>query len=1489
MLRRLLVLAALLAFAVPASAGAATVRVLPDTSNAIEFKSVDATTVNTLTIAPTATAGTYRVVDTSDTITVIDQGCVQIDAHTADCTTFADNDPIRQVVVELGGGDDFFSNDAALSCICHGQGDDDVMTGSNAEAERDQLFGGPGTDTLTGRGGSDSLHGDEGNDDILGNAGQDALEGGAGDDTLDGGAEDDRAVYRFSDLAVEVDLPESGPTPTTGQGAAGENDSLLSIENAEGSFHDDVLTGNSATNILEGGGGTDTLNGQGGFDVLSGGDGGDFLNGGPGDDFLTGGAGNDSLFGEGDDDRLQGDDDFDFPGLPPVLDERGNDVLDGGPGIDSAAYVHRRSAVTVVLPDIGQSSGNGDTGSAEDDKISATVEDVSGGQAGDTLTGNGQPNVLDGGDGDDVLTGGAGNDHLWGGNHADTLHGGTEGDVLQGDAQFTSDPGSDILNGDAGSDQLEGWGGGDTLNGGPDSDLLQGGPGADTLRGDAGTDTLKGDANPDDLGGGADADTVAYSHMPAGVKVRLAGATATTGNGLSGGAEDDTIQPDVENLVGSDFSDDLGGGSGPNVINARGGNDTVDVVGGGADTVDCGSENDVATGDAGVDTLTNCENGGGGNTGDSTPPNPTIKAPAGLTSESAFYIDGTASTAAGDLPGILVRVFAGTARSGEPLLTLETNADLSAGTWFASRSTPLSAGTYTADATQHDASGNGAHSEPVTFTVSGPATAEPTATPTATPVSPARPGLAPAPTVGPKVDGAPKVGSIITADVGGWVNGVFQFKVSWRVCDADGRSNCAPTKDSESFSHRVDRKESGRTFLFAVTASNSHGSTTRVSPPTKPAAAPPKMPDVTRKPMITVKKAGTLLRDAGICTESDPARCADRMPVNLRLDGVARDEVPKDLRRTIENGEIFAQKPADGAALAQGDRVKLSFYSAKADKPTPCAYFNYSEARVKKEFGGKPFSEVREKLVDGQCEHGWAVVAKDSKLAESKVSDAKVDFNTLGSRFIQLLLIEPEPVNYKPVPRIDTDGDGIWDEWESKGVDANSDGTIDLDLPAMGADPRHKDLFVELDQMESHPFSLDAVNDVVAAFAAGNISNPDGKTGVTLHLDAGKDAVMNPKTGAKWGARSNANELPHADKLGTMDGKTYNWTAFQDLKTANFQPARAAVFRYAINMHNHPKPGVTGTARGIPGEPSLAGPSDLVVGGKNPCAAPDHCLLTRTEQAVNLMHEIGHLLGLGHGGRDSAGTPNHQNGKPNYLSIMNYSWSFTGVKIGESFKIDFSPFPGSDEAADRLTGRPGTVAPLDENALSELGAIRASGAAAGYSVAMPCPAKPKTFATLNGAIDWDCIDGVKPAAVKRDLNGDGATTVLRSNDDWANMTFTGGSIGDFNMVLPTQEKHVVDEPTYEQQQEAAAAAHGDEKAPTVRVKRTGRRLKVTAADDKRLAQVTVQIDRGTPKVYLGSGPKLAKTVKLPKGRHRVLIGAVDVAGNRSKPKRVRSR
>jgi hypothetical protein len=50
-------------------------------------------------------------------------------------------------------------------------------------------------------------------------------------------------------------------------------------------------------------------------------------------------------------------------------------------------------------------------------------------------------------------------------------------------------------------------------------------------------------------------------------------------------------------------------------------------------------------------------------------------------------------------------------------------------------------------------------------------------------------------------------------------------------------------------------------------------------------------------------------------------------------------------------------------------------------------------------------------------------------------------------------------------PFADTDGDALRDEWERNGIDANGDGTIDVDLPAMGAKPDRRDVFVELDHM----------------------------------------------------------------------------------------------------------------------------------------------------------------------------------------------------------------------------------------------------------------------------------------------------------------------------------------------------------------------------------------------------------------------------------------
>ncbi len=50
---------------------------------------------------------------------------------------------------------------------------------------------------------------------------------------------------------------------------------------------------------------------------------------------------------------------------------------------------------------------------------------------------------------------------------------------------------------------------------------------------------------------------------------------------------------------------------------------------------------------------------------------------------------------------------------------------------------------------------------------------------------------------------------------------------------------------------------------------------------------------------------------------------------------------------------------------------------------------------------------------------------------------------------------------------IDTDGDSLCDDWETKGIDFNADGTTDLDLSTLGARPTIKNIFIEADYMRN--------------------------------------------------------------------------------------------------------------------------------------------------------------------------------------------------------------------------------------------------------------------------------------------------------------------------------------------------------------------------------------------------------------------------------------
>ncbi|MCR8726818.1 calcium-binding protein, partial [Frigidibacter sp. ROC022] len=159
----------------------------------------------------------------------------------------------------------------------------DVLALSRFDVAREPLQSAPPR-LVRGTAGDDTLNGLDGDDILIGAGGDDLLYGGAGIDT---------ASYCDAGSAVSAYLKWSGRDVGGGQGA----DWFDSIENLEGSDHDDRLGGTAGDNMLKGGAGDDVLRGKGGNDTLYGGDGDDFLLGENGSDVLDGGAGNDVLTG----------------------------------------------------------------------------------------------------------------------------------------------------------------------------------------------------------------------------------------------------------------------------------------------------------------------------------------------------------------------------------------------------------------------------------------------------------------------------------------------------------------------------------------------------------------------------------------------------------------------------------------------------------------------------------------------------------------------------------------------------------------------------------------------------------------------------------------------------------------------------------------------------------------------------------------------------------------------------------------------------------------------------------------------------------------------------------------------------------------------------------------------------------------------------------------------------------------------------------------
>lgn len=264
---------------------------------------------------------------------------------------------------------------------------------------------------------------------------------------------------------------------------------------------------------------------------------------------------------------------------------------------------------------------------------------------------------------------------------------------------------------------------------------------------------------------------------------------------------------------------------------------------------------------------------------------------------------------------------------------------------------------------------------------------------------------------------------------------------------------------------------------------------------------------------------------------------------------------------------------------------------------------------------------------------------------------------------------------YRLKINIDSDADGIPDIWEMPveqggGVYVDADNTVDIDLHAMGATPDHKDLFVEIDSSPNAMMSAAAAQLVTKAFAKAPIDNIDGVRGIRLHIirDESITSELMPATGlAAAAGLSAAFPVESASvteaHFGTPQMRSLpNW----DL----VRPAWQQIARYCLAFHDI-KRSDNVDKRPYVGLAELGG-DQFVYSLKGAETLTGSSLTEKV--AAAFMHELGHTLGLDHGGQDPI------NYKPNYLSIMNYLLVTPRPFSKYFYRLDFSRAQASSQS-----------------------------------------------------------------------------------------------------------------------------------------------------------------------------------------------------------------
>jgi hypothetical protein len=310
----------------------------------------------------------------------------------------------------------------------------------------------------------------------------------------------------------------------------------------------------------------------------------------------------------------------------------------------------------------------------------------------------------------------------------------------------------------------------------------------------------------------------------------------------------------------------------------------------------------------------------------------------------------------------------------------------------------------------------------------------------------------------------------------------------------------------------------------------------------------------------------------------------------------------------------------------------------------------------------------------------------------------------------------------------DSDLDGLPDKWETKprkkknGKRGKPKGPL-KNLVKLGATPKHRDVFVEIDVAtgvdRKASISCAGLDELVDAYAAAPLANPDGTTGIRLHIDAGIEC---PSRDYTLGGASTFT----ASKPCARPSDSSNSIAMDRLK----------VFHQAALVAD------------LCGPEGLAGSTDFMQNAHG-------------DFGYVFMHELGHVFGLGHGNLNS-------------FSVMSGGVYTTGH--GRVLDYNRYPIQSLNEAALSEVNGLGST-PAGEAYISQFyarywcdGSLYTEGTA-NANVDWDCDGAPFYMPPQSQYID--------PGIVQGDLTGDGDTNdiIPAAPAEWPLLNLANGRIG----------------------------------------------------------------------------------------------------------------